>query len=133
MSFNFTFGDITNQSILQFDSRCLIVATPQGTPSPPDVTSTVARPHTAQSRLKKSSGFTNYRNKLQVAEIEEGEELNLIDASYVQPAHKPSSKLQRSPEEQNFNVSTSFSSTKRALLLTKKFEDKVYFSVHRLW
>ena len=111
MSFDITFGDISNQSILQFDPRCLIVATPQGTPSPPEVTSTVARPQMTQSRLKTKAVFSNYRDKLKVDEIEENEELNLGDASYVQPANKPSSKLQINPEELYFNVSTKTKAT----------------------
>ena len=99
MSFNFTFGDISNQSILAFDPRCLIVATPEGTPSPPDVTSTAARPMMTQG-LRKSVGISNFREKLRNVEIDE----DLNDASYVQPSTKKTIQFQLKSDEENDHV-----------------------------
>ncbi len=92
MSFNFTFGDISNTSILQFDPKCLVVATPEGTPSPPDVTSTVARPLLSQDR-RKALGFSQFLNKLNIVEVDEDDddeddENDKVDESYVQPSQK---------------------------------------------
>ncbi len=69
---SFTFGNLTDQSILAFDHKCLLVATPEGTPSPPELTSTVARPLAS----KKVSSF---RDKLADNDVDDN------DASYVQP------------------------------------------------
>ncbi len=98
MSFNFTFGDISNQSILTFDPRCLIVATPEGTPSPPEVTSTVARP---LMNLRKVSAF---REKLKNVKIDVDDD---NDTSYVQPSSKKTIRFQKRPEEDKEPVSFS--------------------------
>ncbi len=108
MSFNFTFGDISNTSILQFDPKCLIVATPEGTPSPPDVTSTVARPLLSQGR-RKAVGFSNFLNKLNIVEVDEDdddeEDAVEVDESYVQPSQKKKVQFPIKSGDQSGHVS----------------------------
>ena len=109
MSFNFTFGDISNASILQFDPKCLIVATPEGTPSPPDVTSTVARPLLSQGR-RKAVGFSNFLNKLNIVEVDEDddddEDVEVeVNESYVQPSQKKKVQFPIKSGDQSGHVS----------------------------
>ena len=68
---SFTFGNLSDQSILQFDHKCLLVATPEGTPSPPELTSTVARPMIGKK-------MPSFRGKLVQDDLE-------VDLSYVPP------------------------------------------------
>ena len=71
---SFSFGNLSDQSILTFDHKCLLVATPEGTPSPPELTSTVARP-----MLNKK--VPSFRGKI----VEDEAEFEAHDASYVPP------------------------------------------------